>query len=243
MPAASGRTHGPCTRSHKRGAAPPPAADDASPSSKRQRPDGVSPGADCALVLYVRCTSAAGATRMARLPLDPIAGVADLRSLFRRLVRGAYPGGDAALPDFLTCPRFYKFAPAHDFVELGAPGAAACTQFRLAAAVGGGREVTLAERRLGGPPDPARNLLVTVAEFESPPVEVGGRRVAAALTAYPAICVRRQFLDGALRELRAVGAARRAAPATPTPTPSASSGGGGGGGSVAVGAACSLSSS
>jgi hypothetical protein len=168
--------------------------------------------------------------------------VGDLRTLFRRLIRGAFPGGDAALPDYLVCPRYYKFAPAGDFVSL--PGDAACTQFRLAARVAG-CEVTVAERRLGALPDPERNLLVTVAEFESPPVEVGdGRAVVATLVAYPAICVRKEFLDGALARLHAAAAERAASPSASElggSGGSSSAGGTNGACDVALGAACSLS--
>lgn len=64
-----------------------------------------------------------------------------------------------------------------------------------------GWEYTVCERSLPGAPDPARRLLVTLAEFESEGVVVGDRRYVARLLSYPTVCVRRDFLDAAVCEL------------------------------------------
>lgn len=155
------------------------------------------PSADVSLSLHVRRTSAEGVTRVARLPLAAISGVDELQGLFKALVTGAFPG---ALPDYLTSPDYYQFAPVEDFVSL--PGdAAAVTRFRLVASFGGW-DLTLAERSMGADPDPVRRLLVTMAEFDSEPVALeDGRQLIVSLVAYPTVSVHRQFLDGAMRQL------------------------------------------
>jgi hypothetical protein len=157
---------------------------------------------DIQLSLDVFWTGAESGTRSAkRLPLDAISGVSDLRGLFRNLICGAFPGGPASLPDYLTSCQYYKFAPAADFASF--PGDAINTRFRLVATFLGW-EVNVAERELGGAPDPERKLLVTVAEFETEPVELSdGTEVIATMVTYPTVSVQRDFLDEALQRLTA----------------------------------------
>ena len=138
----------------------------------------------------------------------------DLRGLFRRLITGAFP---AALPDYLTSQQYYQFAPLEDFVSL--PGDAAETHFRLVAEAGGW-EATVAERKLGGAPDPERRLLVTVAEFDSEPVALAdGRQLVVSLVAYPTVSVRRDFLDEAVRRIAQGGACAAVPVAAPAARP------------------------
>ena len=82
----------------------------------------------------------------------------------RRLIQGAFPG---TLPDYLTSPEFYKFAPAEDFVSL--PGRdTQRTHFRLVVTLPGGWEHGVVDRELsfggggGGRDSAPRDLLVTV---------------------------------------------------------------------------------
>jgi hypothetical protein len=161
---------------------------------------------DIQLSLDVFWTGAESGTRSAkRLPLDAISGVSDLRGLFKNLICGAFPGGAASLPDYLTSCQYYKFAPAADFASF--PGDAINTRFRLVATFLGW-EVNVAERELGGVPDPERKLLVTVAEFETEPVELSdGTEVIATMVTYPTVSVQRDFLDEALQRLTAAVAA------------------------------------
>ncbi|GAB4822134.1 hypothetical protein N2152v2_009180 [Parachlorella kessleri] len=167
--------------------------------------------------LYIRWYSAEGASRVSRLPLDPIASVDDLKGLFRRLIQGAFPG---ALPDYLTSPDFYKFAPAEDFVSL--PGRdTQRTHFRLVVTLGGW-EHGVVDRELsfggggGGRDSAPRDLLVTMAEFESDTFELDGQECVMNLVSYPTICVRRDFLDAAVRNLLR-GMAAPAGPAAAVP--------------------------
>ena len=158
----------------------------------------------------MRWISGDGRTKVNRLPLEAVASVGDLRGLFRGLVTGAFGSSGEGLPDYLTSPAYYLLSPAEDFVTL--PGDFARTQFRLVATLAGGWEHTLVERELGRAPDPARTLLVTVAEFECEPAPVGGgREVVLSLIAYPTVCVRRDFLDDAVARLAAAAAGGAAA--------------------------------
>lgn len=91
----------------------------------------------------------------------------------RRLIKGAFPPG--ALPDYLTSPAYYKFAPAEELISL--PGDIARTEFRLVATLEGW-EYTLCERTLPGAPDPQRRLLVTVSGWVGG-VDAGEQVVAA----------------------------------------------------------------
>ncbi len=161
---------------------------------------------DIQLSLDVFWTGAESGTRSSkRLPLDAISGVSDLRGLFKHLICSAFPGGDASLPDYLTSCQYYKFAPAADFASF--PGDAINTRFRLVATFLGW-EVNVAERELGGIPDPERKLLVTVAEFETEPVELSdGTEVIATMVTYPTVSVQRDFLDEALQRLTSAVAA------------------------------------
>jgi hypothetical protein len=157
------------------------------------------------LELRVRWTSAGGTRRRAALPLRPIAGVADLRGLCRRLIAGAFPGGAEGppLPRYLVDPAYRKYAPARDWVAL--PPDAASTRFALVVRGRGraGRGAVLAARELGAAPDPARDLMVTVAEFDSEPAALapGGERVSVSLVSFPTVCVRAAFLEAALAAL------------------------------------------
>ncbi len=74
-------------------------------------------------------------------------------------MQGAFHDG---LPDYLTSPDFYKFAPAEDFVSLPG-GDSARTQFRLVVMLGGW-EYGVVDRELscGGDSAAPRDLLVTV---------------------------------------------------------------------------------
>lgn len=192
---------GPATRSRQQQQRCCQAAEQEARGGKAFAPRG--PLCPYDLCLYVRWVSHDGRTKVNRLRLTPIRGVDDLRGLFRDLVTGAFGAGQ--LPDYLTCSDYYKLTPADEFVSL--PGDIAVTQFRLVATLEGGWEHTLVERELGRAPDPARDLLVTVAEFESEPAAVGGgRHVVLSLIAYPTVCVRREFLDEAVAAL--AGAAR-----------------------------------
>jgi hypothetical protein len=187
---------------HSRVPASPDDADSAASCStawipaKRHRSH--EPPHGCMLTLIVRRWAADGACRAARLPLRAAAGVADLRGIFRRLICGAFPTDDD-LPDYLASPTFYLLTPAADFFCLH--GDATRTHFRLIASLLDGTEHTLAERELGQTPDPARSLMITVAEFDSEPAEVAGRQVVATLVSYPAVCVTREFLDRELDRL------------------------------------------
>lgn len=171
-------------------------------SALRKRPRHASASHLCSydLCLYVRWHSAAGGVKVNRLPLDPIAGVDDLRGLFRRLIRGAFVGpGGSALPDYLTAADFYKFSPAEELISL--PGDIARTEFRLVVTMDGW-EYTLCERQLPGAPDPERKLLVTLAEFESDAVVVDDRQYVVRLLSYPTVCVKRDFLDAAVAQVQ-----------------------------------------
>lgn len=161
---------------------------------------------DIKLSLDVFWTGAESGIRSSkRLPLDAISGVSDLRGLFKNLITGAFPGGLATLPDYLTSSQYYKFAPATDFASF--PGDAINTRFRLVATFLGW-EVNVAERILGGVPDLERKLLVTVAEFETEPVELSdGTEVIATMVTYPTVSVQRDFLNEALQRLTAAVAA------------------------------------
>eukprot|EP00887_Chlorella_sp_A99_P006265 scaffold3.g6265.t1 len=161
------------------------------------------PPCDYAAALYVRWVAIDGRPRVSRLPLAAIAGVGALRGVFRRLIRGAFPPSE--LPDYLVSPEYYKFTPAEEFVFL--PGDAARTEFRLAVTLADGWEHTVATRVLGAAHDPRRSMLVTVAEFESDAVEVEDQEITMNLVAYPTVCVRREFLDEAVRELALRGGA------------------------------------
>jgi hypothetical protein len=189
---------GPCTRGRARQLALGTDFCNSETSSVKPAPGN----APCSLGLHVRWTAEDGTSRAARLPLASISGVGDLRGLFRRLLLGAFPSRTTAmdgLPEYLTSQEYYKFTPAEDFVSL--PGDAVRTQFRLVATIDGW-EVTVAERELGGPSDPERRLVVTVAEFESEPVNLpDGRQMVVSLVAYPTVCVQRSFLDDALVRL------------------------------------------
>lgn len=177
-------------------------------SRKRQR----LPACDYELSLFVRWCNIDGRARVSRLPLTPIGGVEGLRGLFRRLIKGAFPPHE--LPDYLTRPDvYYMFTPAEEFVSL--PGDATRTEFRLVVTLDGW-EHTVAERELGVLRDPERNMLVTVAEFESDSFEVEGQEIILNLVSYPTVCVARSFLDDAVRSLVASGAGR------PTPQAAAS---------------------
>lgn len=162
--------------------------------------------ADIKLSLDVFWTGAESGIRSAkRLPLDAISGISDLRGLFKNLICGAFPGGVASLPDYLTSSQYYKFAPAADFASF--PGDAINTRFRLVATFLGW-EVNIAERELGGVPDLERKLLVTVAEFETEPVELpDGTEVIATMVTYPTVSIQRDFLNEALQRLTAAVAA------------------------------------
>jgi len=162
--------------------------------------------ADIKLSLDVFWTGAeSGVRSFKRLPLDAISGVSDLRGLFKNLISGAFPGGVSELPDYLTSSQYYKFAPAADFASF--PGDAINTRFRLVATFLGW-EVNVAERKLGGIPDLERKLLVTVAEFETEPVELSdGTEVIATMVTYPTVSVQRDFLNEALQRLTAAVAA------------------------------------
>lgn len=154
------------------------------------------------------CWTAAetGARFTKRLPLNAIASVSDLKGLFRSLICGAFPLGP---PDYLTSGEYYKFAPAEEYASF--PGDAIESQFRLMATYQGW-EVAVAERALGGIPDPERRLLVTVAEFESEPMELSdGTEVVVTMVTYPTVSVQRDLLDVALRRLVAAASGAAAA--------------------------------
>lgn len=181
-------------------------------AKRPRRSSGVLPHAAYDLSLYVRWHSACGRSRVSRLPLQAIGSVDDLRGLFRRLIRGAFPRSAGGPPEYLTSERYYQFTPAEGLVSL--PGDCVRTQFRLVATVDGW-EHELAARELGGPPDPEHRLVVTVAEFESDAVVAGGNRVVFSLVSYPTVCVDRPFLDAALASLR--GCSGSAGGGTPAP--------------------------
>ncbi|KAL4854955.1 hypothetical protein ACK3TF_004423 [Chlorella vulgaris] len=167
--------------------------------TQRKRPRPPSAGL-CAhdLCLYVRWHSAGGGVRVNRLPLEPISGVHELRGLFRRLIRGAF-ASPASLPDYLTSEEYYQLTPSEQLISL--PDQISRTEFRLVATVEGW-EYTVCERTLPMfTPDTQRKLLITLAEFESEPVVVGDRVVAARLLAYPTVCVKREFLDAFVAKL------------------------------------------
>jgi len=191
----------------------PSSSGDVEVASKKRKTnfDNFSSVLDVIISLHVRRTSADGVTQVTRLPLNAISGVGELRGLFRRLIVSAFPD---QLPDYLDSPEFYQFTPTQDFVSLPGEGGGR-TVFRLVAALKGwdgrGLEVTLAERELGGQPDPERRLLVTMAEFDSEPVALeDGRELVVSLVAYPTVSVHRDFLNAAVKQL-AQGAAGAAA--------------------------------
>lgn len=156
------------------------------------------------MALDVCWTSAETGRRSSkRLPLHAISSIADLRGLFRSLMCGAFSADDpAALPDYLISENYYKFSPAEEYATF--PGDAIDTRFRLVATVGGW-EMGVAERVLGESPDPERRLLVTVAEFESEPMELSdGTEVIVTMVTYPTVSVQRDLLDGAVQTLAAM---------------------------------------
>ncbi|KDD72887.1 hypothetical protein H632_c2774p0, partial [Helicosporidium sp. ATCC 50920] len=104
------------------------------------------------------------------------------------------------LPDYLASERYVKYTPREEFVSV--PGDSCRTQFRLAILGSDGWEHTLAERDWGGAPDPVLNMLVTVAEFESDAFRLADDELVLNLVSYPTVCVRRAFLNEALRRLR-----------------------------------------
>lgn len=156
------------------------------------------------MALDVCWTSAETGRRSAkRLPLHAISSISDLQGLFRSLICGAFPADDpASLPDYLVSENYYKFSPAEEYATF--PGDAVDTRFRLVATVGGW-EMGVAERVLGESPDPERRLLVTVAEFESEPMELSdGTEVIVTMVTYPTVCVQKDLLDGAVQTLAAM---------------------------------------
>ena len=150
--------------------------------------------------LDVSWTSAeSGAQSAKRLPLEAISNVSELRTFFRELICSAF--SSTALPEYLTSGEYYKFAPAEDFSSF--PGDCIDTKFKLVATLQGW-EWNVAERELGGRPDPERRLLVTVAEFESEPVELeDGMEVIVTMVCYPTVSVQKSFLDEAIQRLAA----------------------------------------
>ena len=156
------------------------------------------------IALDVCWTSAeTGRQSAKRLPLHAISSISDLRGLFRSLMCGAFPLDDpAAIPDYLSSDTYYKFSPAEEYATF--PGDAIDTRFRLVAKVGGW-EMGVAERVLGQSPDPERRLLVTVAEFESEPMELSdGTEVIVTMVTYPTVSVQKELLDGAVQTLAAM---------------------------------------
>lgn len=148
------------------------------------------PGSQFELSLLVQWTTSQGVVTGTRLPLAAIRGIDDLRTLFHRLICGAFPHNP---PDYLLGNEYYKYAPAEDFVKL--PGDAVNTHFSLIAAING-LDVIIAERDLGAEPDPERRMFVTVAEFESEPIVLSdGTEAVLCLVAYPTISIRKVFLD------------------------------------------------
>lgn len=147
--------------------------------------------------LVVRTTVENGSVRTARIRLVAIDGVQDLGGLFYRLLTGAFPmHNPMALPDYLVSNQYCKFTPAEEFVSLS--GDIVHTHFCLVAKMNGW-EFTIAERALGSPPDPHRRFVVTVAEFESRPVDLpDGRKLVVSLVAFPTVSVHRDFLLEAL---------------------------------------------
>lgn len=189
---------GPTTRGKaKRLASPTLSTASVSMKSEYRRNKKVGPLCCHDLCLYVRWFSACGKSRVARLPLEPIPrGVSGLRRFFKQLIKGAYP--NSAFPNFLTCPEYYVLSPADDFVSM--PGDIARTHFRLVVTLDGW-EYTVAERELGAEADPNRTLVVTVAEFETDTLKVGGSEVVVQLVSYPTVCVRQDFLDAKIVSL------------------------------------------
>eukprot|EP00889_Picochlorum_renovo_P008371 jgi/Picre1/35401/NNA_002863.t1 len=122
--------------------------------------------------------------------------------LFRKLLESAFPGH---LPEYLTSDEYYLFTPKEDFISL--PSEAARTEFRLVAKVDGW-ETVVAVRELGQIVDPERRMLVTMAEFDSDPVESeDGESMVVSVVAYPSVSVKKSFLDGMILDLHRAHAA------------------------------------
>ncbi|RMZ53216.1 hypothetical protein APUTEX25_005205 [Auxenochlorella protothecoides] len=178
---------GPTTRSRKRRLSQQ--AVDAEDAARRQvRCPSLG---DWSLCLYIRWTTLCGDSKVTRLPLRLISSIEQLQGLFSRLIRHAYDGSD--LPDFLTSPAFLMCTPLEEFVSV--PSALGSTHFRLVLLAQDGWEYTVAERDLSSHPDPAADLMVTMAEFQSNALDLGDHEVVFNMVSYPTVCVQREVVE------------------------------------------------
>lgn len=148
------------------------------------------------LALYVRWTTLCGAPKVTRLPLRTLSSLDQLQGMFSRLIRHAHR--DRRLPAFMTSPDYIVCAPAEEFVSV--PSALGSTHFRLVLLDEAGWEHTVSERVLAATPDPAEDLMVTLAEFQSNALDLGDHEVIFNMVSYPTVCIlRRQVEAVALR--------------------------------------------
>lgn len=150
--------------------------------------------------LIVETTAENGSVRTSKIPLTNIEGVDDLRGLFYQLLTGAFPmHNHAALPEYLVSEQYCKFTLAEDFVSLSED--VVHTHFKLVAHADEW-EFTIAERAFGSAPDPEKRFVVTVAEFESVPVDLpDGRALVVSLVTFPTVSIHRDCLREALQNL------------------------------------------
>lgn len=85
------------------------------------------------------------------------------------------------------------------------PSALGRTHFRLALVTADGWERTVAVRDLHAPPDPAADLMVTMAEFQSNALDLGDAELVFNMVSYPTVCVQRSVVDAALVRCREDG--------------------------------------
>lgn len=143
------------------------------------------------LALYVRWTTLCGTRRVTRLPLRVLSSLDQLQGMFSRLIRNAHR--DHRLPDFMTSPEYIVCTPAEEFVSV--PSALGSTHFRLVVTDEAGWEHTVAERVLAASPDPAGDLMVTLAEFQSNALDLGDHEIVFNMVSYPTVCILRSRVE------------------------------------------------